>query len=397
MKIKRLLVALCATALFASPLVAQDQPKAPAAAGAPAAADKAKDAAPATPAKRTPEDVQGDLRKAGMELREVMGSPEALTDLAKRKEVAPKAIPVMKRMNAALAEMGQLLQGEAKLNDEQKKQAAEQVANARLEFLTIMSAFGDAESTGAIESLAKAAGPGAVDAQAARQLAAFWTNPKDEAAQNKALDEMQKIAKANPKEDSVAQTLSKMAEMGPASKAISDRAENIITTDLTGEMATQMATQIKGTRKMKDAVGKPVELTGTTVDGSKFTTKDWKGKVVLVDFWATWCGPCIRELPRVKKIYLDQHAKGLEILGVSCDSDAAELKGFLDKNKDMPWPQLFDKDQNPKLEWSPLAKEWGINAIPTMFLIDRKGILRSTDAREDFETAIPKLLEEKAE
>jgi thiol-disulfide isomerase/thioredoxin len=260
-----------------------------------------------------------------------------------------------------------------------------------------MSVFGDAESTGALESLAKAAGPRAVDARAAQQLAAFWTNPKDEAAQNKALDEMQKIAKANPKEDSVAMTLGKMAEMGPASKAITDRAETIIATDLTGEMATQMAAQIKGQRKMKDAVGKPVELAGTTVDGSKFTTKDWKGKVILVDFWATWCGPCIQELPRVKKIYLDQHAKGLEILGVSCDSDAAELKGFLDKNKDMPWPQLFDKEQNPKLEWSPLAKEWGINAIPTMFLIDRKGVLRSVDAREDFETEIPKLLAEKAE
>jgi thiol-disulfide isomerase/thioredoxin len=395
MRIKRLVVALCATALFVSPLAAQDQPKAPAAAGAPAA-DKAPAAATAA-GKRTPEDVQGDLRKAGMELREIMGSPEALTDLAKRKDVAPKAIPVMKRMNAALEEMGQLMAAEPKLNDDQKKQAAEQVANARLEFLTIMSVFGDAESTGALESLAKATGPRAVDAKAAQQLAAFWTNPKDEAAQNKALDEMQKIAKANPKEDSVAMTLGKMAEMGPASKAITDRAETIIATDLTGEMATQMAAQIKGQRKMKDAVGKPVELAGTTVDGSKFTTKDWKGKVILVDFWATWCGPCIQELPRVKKIYLDQHAKGLEILGVSCDSDAAELKGFIDKNKDMPWPQLFDKDQNPKLEWSPLAKEWGINAIPTMFLIDRKGVLRSVDARGDFETEIPKLLAEKAE
>jgi hypothetical protein len=63
----------------------------------------------------------------------------------------------------------------------------------------------------------------------------------------------------------------------------------------------------------------------------------------------------------------------------------------------MPWPQLYDAKENPKIQWNPLAKEWGINGIPTMFLIDKKGILRSVEAREDFEKEIPKLLDEKAE
>ena len=126
-------------------------------------------------------------------------------------------------------------------------------------------------------------------------------------------------------------------------------------------------------------------------------TKDWKGKVILVDFWATWCGPCIAELPKVKKIYKDYHDKGLEILGVSCDSEAGELKGFIAKNPDMPWPQLFDAQQNPKLNWHPLAKEYGINGIPTMFLIDKKGVVRTVEARQEFEELIPKMLQEKAE
>jgi cytochrome c553 len=78
-----------------------------------------------------------------------------------------------------------------------------------------------------------------------------------------------------------------------------------------------------------------------------------------------------------KKAYADWHGKGLELLGVSCDNDPEDLSKFLAENKDMPWPQLFDAKENPKLQWNPLAKEWGINGIPTMFLIDKKGILRS--------------------
>jgi peroxiredoxin len=99
-------------------------------------------------------------------------------------------------------------------------------------------------------------------------------------------------------------------------------------------------------------------------------------------------------LPRVKKEYIEQHAKGLEILGVSCDRDAEALTAFLAKNKDMPWPQLFDAKQNPKIEWHPIAREWGINGIPTMFLIDKKGVLRTVTARENMEEMIPKLLAE---
>jgi hypothetical protein len=80
------------------------------------------------------------------------------------------------------------------------------------------------------------------------------------------------------------------------------------------------------------------------------------------------------------------------VLGVSCDQNGAALKGFLEKNPDMPWPQLFD-EKTPG--WHPLAKDFGIEGIPTMFLIDKKGVLRSVEARESFEEEIPKLLGEK--
>lgn len=372
------LIALGAACLFVTPLVAQDNKD--------AKDPKPAAAAPAADGKRTPEQIEADLQKASGELREVIGSPDVMLDPAKRQAAAPKAIPAIKRMSALLDEVVKV-QPEAKA----------EIAGAQLEFLSLLNVLGDADARASLDQLAKGGGPQALDAQAAQQLTAYWNDPKDEAAQSKALDAVEKLAKANPKSDALTQVLMKMATMGASSKAVAERAEGIIISTLTGEGAQQVAVRLKGEKKLRDSVGKPIELTGTQVDGSPFSTKAWKGKVILVDFWATWCAPCLAELPRVKKAYLNHHAKGLEILGVSCDSDAAELTGFLEKNKDMPWPQLFDAKENPKLQWNPIAKEWGINGIPSMFLIDKKGILRSVEARKNFEEEIPKLLAETAE
>ncbi len=100
------------------------------------------------------------------------------------------------------------------------------------------------------------------------------------------------------------------------------------------------------------------------------------------------------ELPRVKTIYKKYHEQGLEIVGVSCDNAKADLDAQLKKDPEMSWTQLFDATT---AGWHPLAKEYGINAIPTMFLIDRNGVLRTVKAREKYEEMIPQLLAEKAE
>jgi thiol-disulfide isomerase/thioredoxin len=379
-----LLTAVCATALSVVPLLAQEAKPAPA---TPAPKQETAPAAAAPAAgKRTPEQVGADLDATGDELKKVLANPDVLLDPATRKANAPRMIPLMKRMTALFDEMV-ALQPETKA----------QIDDARMEFLTILGLYGDAGALATLDKLARGGqGVEAVEARCGQQVVAFLTNPKDEAAQLRVLDEMAKIAKADPSQDVIAQTLLKMANMGAASKAVSEKAEDVLINDLTGPLAKQVGGQIRGQRKLEQSLGKPFELSGTKLDGGTFSTKDWRGKVVLVDFWATWCPPCIEALPKIKRAYIDYHAKGLEIVGVSSDADQKELKDFLAKNKDMPWPQLVDPKANPEDPLHPLARQFGLR-LPSMFLIDRKGVLREVEAERDLDGSITKLLAEKGE
>jgi len=137
------------------------------------------------------------------------------------------------------------------------------------------------------------------------------------------------------------------------------------------------------------ALGQPVDLQFTAVDGRGVDLAKLKGKVVLIDFWATWCGPCVGEVPNVKKTYEQFHPKGFEIVGISLDKDKDKLTQFTAEHK-MEWPQFFDG-----LFWqNKYARQFGIESIPTMWLIDKKGNLRDMNAREDLSGGVAKLLAE---
>ena len=113
-----------------------------------------------------------------------------------------------------------------------------------------------------------------------------------------------------------------------------------------------------------DLAGKPVSLA------------DYRGKLVLLDFWATWCGPCITELPNLKEVYEKYHDSGFEIIGISLDSDEAALREFIKENR-LTWRQVFDGKR-----WeSPLVQQYGIRGIPAQFLIDQEGRVISVKAR----------------
>ena len=126
----------------------------------------------------------------------------------------------------------------------------------------------------------------------------------------------------------------------------------------------------------KDIAGKPLSIA------------NHKGKVVLVDFWATWCGPCVAELPNVLKTYDKFHAKGFEIIGISLDKDQDALTSFV-KKRNMKWTQYFDgKGWENKL-----AAKYGIQSIPATFLLDKEGKILAKDLRgQDLETAVAKVL-----
>jgi len=132
------------------------------------------------------------------------------------------------------------------------------------------------------------------------------------------------------------------------------------------------------------AGAQPFALTAKDLSGKPLTLDQYKGKVVLMDFWATWCGPCIGEMPNVIASYKKYHAAGFDVVGISLDQDKSSLTTFIAQNK-MPWRQVFDG----KGWGSAVAQQYGVHSIPFGLLLNRDGTIAAVSVRgDDLPTAI---------
>ena len=125
-----------------------------------------------------------------------------------------------------------------------------------------------------------------------------------------------------------------------------------------------------------------------SLNGDTLKLSSLKGKVVLVDFWASWCGPCRVSNKGFAKLYPKYKDKGFEIFAISLDDDASDWKKAVQKDK-ITWPQVIDRGG-----WEAnTARNWNIQALPTSYLIDKEGRLVAMDLeKDDLEKALQELL-----
>ena len=148
-------------------------------------------------------------------------------------------------------------------------------------------------------------------------------------------------------------------------------------------------TMAKGALQELGRLDAPLDLSFTALDGRSVSRANLKGKVVLIDFWSTTYLPCVRELPDLKKLQDKYHAAGFQVIGISLDSNKQAHQRFIEKEH-ISWPQYYD----PEGMTNRFAREFGIRSIPVVWLVDRHGVLRDLNGREEEEAKVKALLKE---
>jgi peroxiredoxin len=329
-----------------------------------------------------------EIGNCHQQLDRLLKGSTVLSDPAQRGAVAPEAILLVKKMASASAQLDTL--------SRQKSHSQSQADS----YFVLEAALGDQEAIGRIEALAGSKDSSEFVRGSACQIKVRWLHAgKDLTRQTAVVDDLERLDRANLDDNALcAMTLG--FSIDAASPALRDRLISLATKTMTVEQtrAAELAKRAaEHERELNSAIGKPLVVAGRTNEGKDFSTADLKGKVILVDFWASWCGPCKAQLPKLQQIYADYHPKGLEIVGISNDYDPDALNSFLDRNP-LPWPQLFDPQAAANTEFNPVSKQLHVLGIPQTFVIDRSGVVRKIlDAatnESDLKSTIETLLAE---
>ncbi len=283
---------------------------------------------------------------------QIIGDGSVLRDPTKYQELRATLVPLdlfMTRMQLQ-EELTRVVAGSTVYTPEM---AADRVAFAIAQNTTrqtILVAIGDEDAVAEANEQVASADKRISFTGKLKFATAQWLVAPDEAAASKATDKIEALLKSIDANDDKNRPCFVAVGYVMRYRGVTEAAEkslsSMIVANCPSKTVLLTAAMLEKRKTATDAIAvvtdKPLSIKGTTVDGSAFSTDQWKGKVILVDFGASWCGPCKAELPHVKEMYKKYHDQGLEIVAVSNDYTKSDLTKYLAGDPAMVWPNLFD-------------------------------------------------------
>jgi thiol-disulfide isomerase/thioredoxin len=319
-----------------------------------------------------------EINDAGIPIRDFMA---VLKDPPSQWEPrASKAIPALRRAMADIDRLGQL-----------DPRLAARMANIHDASLVCLLALHDPVGISRAEAMKNGGENDQVISAAAKLIARAVTGSHEAKDQSVFIKQLIKLDYAHATSDRLAGLTVMLYEYAATPELASDLKGAL--KSMQGRIPTEIRNAEVAGDRLRSLVGSRLVIAGTTTDGKAFEIGAMRGRVVLIDFWASWCAPCRAEIPTIQNLYRRYHSKGLEVVGISNDYDPAELKNFVTRNR-IPWPQLFDPKAAADGQWHPITVSLGIEGIPRVLLIGKQGRLEAIDLGDHGDAVIEKLLAE---